>query len=581
MAKEAPLLEVGGDDFYTNSFSVQAYTDHSRSLTINDVSQLDLTDHVMHSRFNIPIEHANYWFVFKIKNQSEQAIRRIVKFDEPYLLNADIYYQSATNNVDEKQWFRELNGLAIPVSERQLYNRLPSFLIPLAPGETKTIYLMMTTRLNLATVGIEVATPPIFILNEQIATGAYWLFFGISLAMLIYNLFLLITLRDRLYFYYVIYCATFLIFVAMYSGFDLFIINSASLHYAFTISIAFSIAGLIQFIRELLQTKSNLPRIDLIMKGLIAVYFIEAILTLINMDFYYLVVVLSMPTTIFLMFVNFFAFVKKIPLANYALFGLSWYMLGVLSIAGLNAGLFPYNTFTRYGFMLGSIIELFVFSIALAYRVHHLQLSENAMQAELYQAESQAKQKLEATVIERTAELTTMNKRLEHLSQVDGLTQLYNRHYFDKTIENEWGRLTRQQHPACLILCDLDFFKQYNDSYGHQAGDQCLIKVSRLIQKSIKRSSDFAARYGGEEFVLLLPESSIEAGMLVAKKIQASLKQSNIMHEHTNSKIVTMSFGIAHAIPSAEMTIEKLIKHADLALYQSKSDGRDCITVYK
>ncbi len=575
-------LQVAEANYSTDNFPLHLYIDYSKSMTIDDISELNLDENNSTSRINISVERANYWFVFQMHNQSEQAIQRIVKFDETFLYQADIYYRVKDSSSTKKKhkntrWFHDQSGLAIPVAERSIHNRLPSFSVPLQPGETKTIYAKINTEINLVTVGLEVKSPYQYAQDEQIEIAGYWLFFGMSLAMFIYNLFLLISLRDKLYFHYVLYCVTFIIFVFMYSGFDLYVIKSASVHYLYIISISISFVFLLQFVRKLLETSSNLPKIDFCLRFLMALFILQSVVSGINTHYYYLIIYIAMPSTLFLLLVNVIAYFKKVPLANYALFGLSWYALGVFAVAGVNAGILPFNFFTRYGFMLGSLIELVVFSLALAYRVHDLQVNKSTLYLNLYKAKYQ----LEKTVKSRTAELISVNKSLQQLSQEDGLTGLFNRRFFDQTIAKEWMRLKREKGSLCLIISDIDFFKPFNDIYGHQHGDHCLRITSALIKQSTTRSADFSARYGGEEFVILLPNSNAEDGRQIANKIKQALKESHIIHSHNPGGIITMSFGISAVIPDQNNSVEQLIKQADDALYQSKENGRNCITIYK
>jgi diguanylate cyclase (GGDEF)-like protein len=185
---------------------------------------------------------------------------------------------------------------------------------------------------------------------------------------------------------------------------------------------------------------------------------------------------------------------------------------------------------------------------------------------------------LEKQVQERTVDLQKSNARLERLSNIDGLTNIHNRRYFDSSLKYEWKRHNRSQSPISMILCDIDFFKKYNDTYGHLAGDACLKQVAKAIQKSSNRPSDVVARYGGEEFALILPETDLEGAVTLAKEIKRAI--DNLKIEHTTSlvkPIISMSFGIATVVPAPNQEPEILISLSDSALYQSKEKGRDKI----
>ncbi|MDJ1168247.1 diguanylate cyclase [Roseofilum sp. BLCC_M154] len=177
-------------------------------------------------------------------------------------------------------------------------------------------------------------------------------------------------------------------------------------------------------------------------------------------------------------------------------------------------------------------------------------------------------------------ELRKMLDEVHKLANTDGLTKVANRRQFDECLYQEWLRLKRDRLPLSLILCDVDYFKLYNDTYGHQAGDECLIQVARAIQHSVRRASDMVARYGGEEFVVLLPNTSEEGAKVVAQLIQSKIDDLQIPHKTSKvSSAVTMSLGISTLIPSAELSKESLIALADEALYEAKKNGRNQFVV--
>jgi len=165
---------------------------------------------------------------------------------------------------------------------------------------------------------------------------------------------------------------------------------------------------------------------------------------------------------------------------------------------------------------------------------------------------------------------------LERLANLDGLTQLANRRRFDEYLAVEWRRLTREGLLLSLILCDVDFFKRYNDSYGHQAGDQCLCAIAKVLRQTIKRPADLVARYGGEEFAIILPNTPLAGACQVAETIQQRVLALNIPHASSEiSPYITVSFGVASVIPVLTLLPDQLVAVADQALYRAKSQGRN------
>lgn len=181
----------------------------------------------------------------------------------------------------------------------------------------------------------------------------------------------------------------------------------------------------------------------------------------------------------------------------------------------------------------------------------------------------------------RYEQLRRENHELQALALTDSLTGLANRRQFDHYLSTEWNRLSREQQPLTLILCDIDYFKRYNDHYGHPTGDICLAKVSDVLTSCIRRPADLVARYGGEEFAVVLPNTDTEGGHSVAKAIQKQLANVAIPHGTSSvSKAVTLTMGIATVIPGYKQTSKDLIQAADLALYHAKQQGRDRIYVH-
>jgi diguanylate cyclase (GGDEF)-like protein len=163
---------------------------------------------------------------------------------------------------------------------------------------------------------------------------------------------------------------------------------------------------------------------------------------------------------------------------------------------------------------------------------------------------------------------------LENLAARDGLTGLLNRRSFDELLEREWLRARRDARPLALIMIDVDHFKRYNDTYGHQMGDECLRQVAAALQAAVLRPGDVVARYGGEEFVIILPATDNAGASLVAERIKESLALRKIPHSSSEHNIVSVSMGIATTIP-ADGEAHSLLAAADSALYQAKQAGRN------
>ena len=188
---------------------------------------------------------------------------------------------------------------------------------------------------------------------------------------------------------------------------------------------------------------------------------------------------------------------------------------------------------------------------------------------------------LEDKVSERTADLLNANLHLESLTKVDALTNIYNRRYFNEVINIEIERGKRTSGSLSLLMCDVDYFKNYNDAYGHLAGDDCLKKVAKKMAKYFGRTADFVARYGGEEFVVILPDIDSDNALKLANKLIVEIENCQMQHKDSCvSKVVTLSIGVVTK-NSDELTDSfSLIEKADEALYQAKKNGRNQVKLY-
>lgn len=179
-----------------------------------------------------------------------------------------------------------------------------------------------------------------------------------------------------------------------------------------------------------------------------------------------------------------------------------------------------------------------------------------------------------------TEQLEIANQKLKKIASVDELTQIANRRSFDLYLRREWDRMSREKAYLSLMLCDVDFFKLYNDTYGHQAGDRCLQQVASVLKENAKRPADLVARYGGEEFVLILSRTTAKGAMEIGENIRQQIKDQNIAHASSHiSTGVTISIGVASIVPIPSFPAEKLIAKADEALYWAKEQGRDRVVL--
>ncbi len=184
--------------------------------------------------------------------------------------------------------------------------------------------------------------------------------------------------------------------------------------------------------------------------------------------------------------------------------------------------------------------------------------------------------------VKRERLLREQAEKLRSLAYLDGLTGIPNRRRMDEYLTDEFKRAARSGAPLSVIMADIDYFKSYNDSYGHQEGDFCLQRVANAIKATLRRPADMVARYGGEEFALILPDTPIDGAVMLAEEIRRHIENLNILHK--TSKVtghVTLSLGVSGILPNADASEKSLLAQADTALYQAKTNGRNRVVVYQ
>ncbi len=222
----------------------------------------------------------------------------------------------------------------------------------------------------------------------------------------------------------------------------------------------------------------------------------------------------------------------------------------------------------QYGILIFILIQAFLLNYRFANSLRTIEYQEKELRSN--------KQNLEELVSARTAELTDANNQLKALTMIDGLTGISNRRRFDEFLENEWQRMRREKGRLAIIMADIDYFKKYNDNYGHQAGDDCLKTVGRILNDSINRPGDLVARYGGEEFCAILPNTGLDGARKIAERMRLNIAGEEIRHEHSDAAAyVTLSLGVTVGNPADGVEWKDLLETADRNLYQAKKSGRN------
>lgn len=368
---------------------------------------------VIRSHSIVEYEDRIYWYAVKLRNDSDKTIERYIHIDETFMDNINFHFQ------ENNQWIVVKNGLKVPLNERSIPDRTAVTQIIFQPHEVKTIYVSIQTKLD-GVFGLYIRKESNYRRWEQLQTIGYWLYFGASLSILLYNLFLLFVLRETLYLYYCLYQALLLTYTFVYSSFQQFIPIEAELFYDFNATIGFSVVFQILFIRKFLKTKDVSLAID---RGLILFMYIGLFVstcTVVDVKCYDIMEGSALIIIPYMTFVGIYALFKRVVLAQFYFIGMVGYFIGMVLIVGLSVDLIEFSFISRYSYLIGSLFEMVTFSIALGYRVKLYQAekveAQNEailIQTQLLNLERTNTARLENVVTERTKELQNANTSLK------------------------------------------------------------------------------------------------------------------------------------------------------------------------
>jgi diguanylate cyclase (GGDEF)-like protein len=566
---------------------------------------------------------STYWFRFEVQNSTNNYIYHLLEIAYPVLDNIRMYVYDAKNGLQVAQ---HTLGDKTSFNSRQIQHR--NFVVPLdlEPAQ-KQVWLLRIKTSSAMQVPIKIWPDRQFFISDQARLMGLGVYYGIMFIMVLYNLFVFMSVREENYLYYVLYVASMAVFLASLQGLSFQYIWPNATSWNDRVIIVM-LAGVVMFAclftRNFLflsdgEEKLNLAFWTVIISSVFIALSVNFISYAILIQTLIGIAVVGISLSIY---AGILRWGQGYSSARYYTIAWSSMLLGGVILALNKFNFIPRNFFTENAIQLGSVLEVILLSFALGERLNqekrerfeaqitalnHERIA-NAAQAEALEQErfarasqekslvyereareaqakvlaiqSEANENLEHKVRERTNELESVNEKLAELSTTDALTGVRNRRYFDQMLEREFNRARREREQLSILMLDIDYFKRVNDEYGHQVGDDALRRVANVLREVLYRTTDFVARYGGEEFAIILPNTKVAGAYIVAEKIRKMIAKQQFDAAGITFSI-TVSIGIMGDEPSSGISADFWLKEADDALYKAKEEGRNKIVLSK
>ena len=527
--------------------------DPERSLTLADVqapaqAARFKTNLPASSALTLGFTRSAYWLRLTLRNPGTTPREHMLVVDNPrisqiqaYLPDAQGTYQTITTGCD------------IPAS-RIYSNRNFVFPLTLPPASEQVLYLRMESSIGLL-IPLQLWSAPAFHAHERDDYLVQAWYFGIASAMILFNLMLFFALRDRIYLFYVAFVTSTACTLAIKNGLAGELLWGGTVldsNVAYYSGASLTVSALLLFMRRMLRIDQLMPRVDRLLLGLVAVFLLSPLAYAVALPLLARgAILLYLASVVVILVVVVSCAFKRQRSAYFFLAAFALLMLGGATTPLRAMGIVPTNAFTVDGIQLGSALEMLLLAFALADRFNVMRREKAKVQAQLLHAQQQlvdslksSERELEQRVAERTDELQLLNNKLAALSLTDSLTGIANRRHFDSVLRQEWQRAQRQNTPLALAMLDVDWFKRYNDHYGHPAGDLCLRQIAQTLAATVCRSSDLVARYGGEEFVFIAPMTDAAAALDIAQKVVDAVAALALPHASSALGCVTVSIGV-------------------------------------
>lgn len=571
----AASLPLPTEGHYVLNGVVQHLEDPEKAFSPDQVRNLESGDWQTAGAeaFNQGISDSAWWFRLRVANTGDQAHERLLEIDYPLLDHVAVYVYDRDRQLASYQ-----------LGDNQPYHQRPldhhNYLIPLnwEPGQALTIFVRIESS-GALWAPFTLWTHEAFVGHDGDRGMARGLFSGALAIFVVYNLLLFLSVKERSYLYYVCAYTCLLLFSATFSGLSFRYIWPTATTWN-ELAVPIFLAGTSVFgnllaceLLRLRQERSPLARI-LQIGAVVGVLVIMA--TFLVPYQWALTLAMAFGTTSFV--VAFIIGIRRVSRGGITerLFtvALAFAVVSSLPSSLAAADLMPLNAISQQSVYFGTIIGALLLSFALASRITDDRRLRQLAHEQALLTTQRAKTELEQQVRERTREQQRLSEHLQELSITDAMTGASNRRHLEQRLEQEWKRCGDTGRHLAVILLDADKFKHINDTYGHAAGDACLIDIIQRSRHCLRRPADVFARFGGEEFCVLLPETDQNGATTIAERIRLAVAQTPVEYEGELIP-VTISAGVASTVPDPETPPDRLLNLADKALYEAKESGRN------
>ena len=516
------------------------------------------------SDLHLGYTRAPIWLRSELHNPSGAVQQWIVQFEYPFL----DYVQLHVVRDRDTQVFE--SGSAVPVTQRALPHRQAVFPLALAPGESVTLLTRIETH-GSKMLSANLLQPERFYTSND--RQNFWLatYFGMLLALGLYNLLLFFGLRERVFLHYSLFVFGFTLAILTFNGTGTLIFWSGlGEHSARLVSLGFTLASAMAtlFAQSFLNTATYSPRWHRVL-GLFRAWCWLAVVMALTLPMQMALQVMDVTgfsAALLLLACAISSSLRRVPGARLFMLAWSLLLLGASVFALRNLGILPSNFITLHGIQIGSALEMLLLSFALAARFNKLKRQKEQAQAEMLASLKRHEAALEQKVAERTAELETM-------ASSDMLTGLLNRIGLARCASSALQRSRRTQQPLALLMLDLDDFKPINDRYGHAAGDHVLQQIARRIIDQA-RAGDHCARFGGDEFIVLAENCGTDQDVEEIRQRLLDAITAPIALPCGHRVSVGVSIGSSR-YSGGPANFEELLRHADCAMYRTKHQASE------